>query len=230
MDQVTHFLRYVPHVSPENSRSWWCLYVSHTNNLRGWYFENVSQMRSLSNILSIEIRAQNVGQVTNLIYSFFLLCDNNRCKDYPTSDQDAHFIDASILPAISTRWAIAKAICADPDWLSSVLAHRSFSENLIKKGSYRGWVHRLGSNSRPLCGPSWFWLAVARYQVAILHDVNGSETALDADILLDTRAYGISWLAPPFSNLWPNVCLNICSAAWKIFGPFSLPRLDNPTK
>ena|SRR6266550_5190962 len=69
-----------------------------------------------------------------------------------------------------------------------LILQTDYFNDLIKKSSYQGW---LGPNSRPLCVPLRFGLAVARYQTAILHDVSGSEaTPSDADIL-DTRAYGM---------------------------------------
>jgi len=74
--------------------------------------------------------------VANLTYSFFLLCNKNRYKTVQLRirvNQDAHFIDASILPAISMRCAIAKAICACPDWLSSDPADRLFQRSYQKK-------------------------------------------------------------------------------------------------
>ena len=60
-------------------------------------------------------------------------------------------------------------------WLVFIWSCRSIIfSNLIKESSHRRRVHQLGSHSRPLGVSSWFGLVVARYEVAILCDVNGS--------------------------------------------------------
>jgi len=63
------------------------------------------------------------------------------------SKPGAYFIDASILPAISTRCAVAKAICAVADWFSSDAADQLFSAILSRKaptgGESAGWPRTL---------------------------------------------------------------------------------------
>ena len=85
-------------------------------------------------------------QAAESAYSFSLLCNNSTSGQYSTPRRGAYLTDAEILPSISTRCAIAKAICG-PSESSRPVGDYSQLAYWINS-SYCAWIHSMDSKPR----------------------------------------------------------------------------------
>ena len=154
-------------------------------------------------------------QAAEPMYSFSLLYDNSTSGQYSAPGNGAYLTEAAILPSISTRCAIAKAICGASELFRPV-GYYSQQACWINR-SYRAHVHSMDSKPRHAnfalsCRPT-----VAMYQDSWLGpDVNAGEAIRDANVP-DTKVYGI-WFGPSIflvdvGNCWPYFSWKCFSAA-----------------